>query len=304
MDKLSRWIGKKGFIDIFVLKNNNEKDNMDDKLQLLISRLKEYKSAVIAFSGGVDSTFLARIAKDVFGDNLLLITATSSTYPFYELDEAKSLAEMLGIKHKIIVSEEIDIPGYADNPPDRCYYCKSELFGKIKYIASNEGFEVIFDGSNADDLKDFRPGMKAKQEKGVISPLADSGFTKDDIRYFSSELKLPTASKQSYACLASRFPYGEKITKVKLDRLAMAEFEVRKLGFSQFRIRSHENLARLEFIPAEMEKAWEIKDKLTDICKNFGFTFVTIDLKGYRTGSMNEVLPESVKLNFLKTDTK
>jgi uncharacterized protein len=273
---------------------------MDDKLQLLISRLKEYNSAVIAFSGGVDSTFLARIAKDVFGDKLVLITATSSTYPFYELDEAKSLAVMLGIKHKIIVSEEIDIPGYADNPPDRCYYCKSELFGKIKYIASQEGYEVIFDGSNADDLKDFRPGMKAKQEKGVISPLADSGFTKNDIRHFSAELNLPTASKQSYACLASRFPYGEKITKVKLDRLATAEFEVRKLGFTQFRIRSHENLARFEFIPAEMDKAWKIKDKLTEICKSSGFTFVTIDLKGYRTGSMNEVLAESVKVDFLK----
>jgi pyridinium-3,5-biscarboxylic acid mononucleotide sulfurtransferase len=277
---------------------------MDDKLQLLKSRLKEYKSAVIAFSGGVDSTFLARIAKDVFGDNLLLITATSSTYPFYELDEAKSLAAMLGINHKIIVSEEIEIPGYADNPPDRCYYCKSELFGKIKYIASKEGFDAILDGSNADDLKDFRPGMKAKQEKGVISPLADSGFTKNDIRHFSAELKLPTATKQSYACLASRFPYGEKITKVKLDRLAMAEFEVRKLGFSQFRIRSHENLARFEFIPAEMDKAWEIKDKLTEICKNSGFNFVTIDLKGYRSGSMNEVLSESIKANFLKNDTK
>ena len=277
---------------------------MDDKLQLLISRLKEYKSAVIAFSGGVDSTFLARVAKDVYGENLSLITATSSTYPFYELDEAKSLATMLGIKHKIIVSEEIDIPGYADNPPDRCYYCKSELFGKIKYIASKEGFDVIFDGSNADDLKDFRPGMKAKQEKGVISPLADAGFTKIDIRHFSAEFKLPTATKQSYACLASRFPYGEKITKIKLDRLAMAEFEVRKLGFSQFRIRSHENLARFEFIPAEMDQAWKIKDKLIDICQNSGFTFVTIDLKGYRTGSMNEVLSESVKANLLKTDTK
>jgi uncharacterized protein len=277
---------------------------MDDKLQLLISRLKEHKSAVIAFSGGVDSTFLARIAKDVFGDSLLLITATSSTYPFYELEEAQSLAALLGIKHKIIVSEEIDIPGYADNPPDRCYYCKSELFGKIKYIASQEGYEVIFDGSNADDLNDFRPGMKAKQEKGVISPLADSGFTKNDIRHFSAELNLPTASKQSYACLASRFPYGEKITKVKLDRLATAEFEVRKLGFTQFRIRSHENLARFEFIPAEMDKAWKIKDKLTEICKSSGFIFVTIDLKGYRTGSMNEVLPESVKLDFLKNDSK
>jgi uncharacterized protein len=273
---------------------------MDDKLQLLISRLKEHKSAVIAFSGGVDSTFLARIAKDVFGDKLVLITATSSTYPFYELDEAKSLAVMLGIKHKIIVSEEIDIPGYADNPPDRCYYCKSELFGKIKYIASQEGYEVIFDGSNADDLKDFRPGMKAKQEKGVISPLADSGFTKNDIRHFSAELNLPTASKQSYACLASRFPYGEKITKDKLERLATAEFEIRKLGFTQFRIRSHENLARFEFIQAELNKAWKIKDKLTEICESSGFTFVTIDLKGYRTGSMNEVLAESVKVDFLK----
>jgi uncharacterized protein len=273
---------------------------MDDKLQVLITHLKEYRSAVIAFSGGVDSTFLARIAKDVYGDNLLLITATSSTYPFYELEEAKSLASLLEIKHKIIVSEEIEIPGYADNPPDRCYYCKSELFGKIKYIATNEGFEVIFDGSNADDLKDFRPGMKAKQEKGVISPLAVSGFTKTDIRHFSAKFGLPTANKQSYACLASRFPYGEKITKPKLDRLAMAEFEVRKLGFSQFRIRSHEDLARLEFIPEEMDQAWTMREKLTEICKKNGFVFVTIDLKGYRIGSMNEVLPESTKNAYLQ----
>lgn len=277
---------------------------MEDKLIILKTRLKEYKSAVIAFSGGVDSTFLARIAKDVYGDNLLLITATSSTYPFYELDDAKSLATLLGIKHKIIVSEEIDIPGYSDNPPDRCYYCKSELFGKIKYIAAQEGYTAVFDGSNADDLKDFRPGMKAKQEKGVISPLAETGFTKSDIRHFSAKLNLPTATKQSYACLASRFPYGEKITKVKLDRLAMAEFEVRNLGFSQFRIRSHENLARFEFIPAEMDKAWGIKDKLSEICQRSGFNYITIDLKGYRTGSMNEVLSDAEKQGHQKSGTK
>jgi uncharacterized protein len=273
---------------------------MEKKLNILNNRLKEFKSSVIAFSGGVDSTFLARIAKDVYGDNLLLITATSSTYPFYELEEAKSLALLLGIKHKIIVSEEIDIPGYADNPPDRCYYCKSELFGKIKYIANKEGYEVIFDGSNADDLKDFRPGMKAKQERGVISPLAEIGFTKSDIRHFSKELNLPTATKQSYACLASRFPYGEKITKIKLDRLGIAEFEVRKLGFTQFRIRSHENLARFEFIPSEMDKAWGIKSQLEDICKKSGFSYITIDLTGYRTGSMNEVLSESDKQGYEK----
>jgi len=275
---------------------------MEEKLIILQNRLKEYKSAVIAFSGGVDSTFLARIAKDVYGENLLLITATSSTYPFYELEEAKSLAIFLGIKHRIIVSEEIDIPGYADNPPDRCYYCKSELFGKIKYIANEEGYEAVFDGSNADDLRDFRPGMKAKQEKGVISPLADSGFTKSDIRYFSEKFKLPTASKQSYACLASRFPYGEKITIKKLDRLAVAEFEVRNLGFSQFRIRSHENMARFEFIPDEMDKAWELREKLEDICRRSGFNYVTIDLKGYRTGSMNETLTDSEKLGYSQPD--
>ena len=277
---------------------------MEHKLKTLKELLGKYSSAVIAFSGGVDSTFLARIAKDVYGDNLLLITATSSTYPFYELEEAKLLALLLGIKHKIIVSEEIDIPGYSDNPPDRCYYCKRELFGKIKYIATEEGYEAVFDGSNADDLKDFRPGMKAKQEKGVISPLAETGFTKSDIRHFSGKLNLPTAGKQSYACLASRFPYGEKITKEKLDRLAKAEYEVRNLGFSQFRIRSHENLARFEFIPSEMDKAWGIRDKLADICHRSGFNYITIDLNGYRTGSMNETLSDSDKQTYQKSDTK
>ena len=271
---------------------------MQNKLTELKALLGRYNSAVIAFSGGVDSTFLARVARDVYGDSLLLITANSSTYPFYELDEAKSLAVLLDIKHEIIVSEELDIPGYSENPPDRCYYCKSELFGKIKQIALSKGYEIVFDGSNADDLNDFRPGMKAKMELGVISPLAESGFTKQDIRHFSEELNLPTARKQSYACLASRFPYGERITKVKLDRLAVAEFEVRKMGFTQFRIRSHENLARFEFIPAEMDKAWAEKESLIEICRKSGFNYITIDLSGYRTGSMNEILPESVKKDY------
>lgn len=265
---------------------------MESKLHTLKELLGKYQSAVIAFSGGVDSTFLARVASEVYKENLLLVTATSSTYPFYELEEAKALATSLGIKHRIIVSEELDIPGYSDNPPDRCYYCKSELFGKIAYIAGKEGYQAVFDGSNADDSRDYRPGLKAKKEKGVISPLAEAGFTKTDIRHFSEQLGLSTATKQSYACLASRFPYGEKITKLKLDRLATAELEFRKLGFTQFRIRSHEDLARLEFLPSEMDKAWTIKATLDEVCRKSGFTYTSIDLKGYRTGAMNEVLTD------------
>lgn len=215
---------------------------MEQKITNLIDLLRQHKSAVIAFSGGVDSTFLARIARDAYGDNLLLITATSSTYPYYELDEARSLAELLGIKHRIIVSEEIEIPGYADNPPDRCYYCKSELFGKIKFIAEQEGYEAVFDGSNADDLKDYRPGMRAKQEKGIISPLAETGFTKNDIRHFSALMNLPTATKQSYACLASRFPYGEKITIEKLIFSAYA-------GRNQVSYLQDQSIGRLRGLP-------------------------------------------------------
>jgi pyridinium-3,5-biscarboxylic acid mononucleotide sulfurtransferase len=277
---------------------------MEDKLDILKARLNEYKNAVVAFSGGVDSTFLARVAKDVYGDNLLLITATSSTNPFYELEEAKSLASLMNIMHRIIVTEEIDNPRYAANPPNRCYFCKSELFTKIKKIALKEGFETVLDGSNAEDLKDFRPGIKAKKEIGVISPLAETGFTKSDIRHYSKLYNLPTATKQSYACLASRIPYGEQITKPKLDRLAVTEYAVRNLGFSQFRIRSHENLARFEFIPEEMDKAWELKEKLTEICRKSGFNYVTIDLVGYRSGSMNEVLPDSLKLSVITSARK
>ncbi len=273
---------------------------MEKDINTLHSFLSRYSNAVIAFSGGVDSTFLARAAKDIYGDRLLLVTATSSTYPFYELEEAKSLAADLGIKHRIIVSEELDIPGYSDNPPDRCYYCKSELFGKIKFIAEQEGYAAVFDGTNADELKDFRPGQKAKKETGVISPLAETGFTKQDIRLWSGKYGLPTASKQSYACLASRFPYGEKITKEKLDRVGQAEYELRNLGFTQFRIRSHENLARLEFLTGELEKAWHVRKEIVSLCKKAGFNYVTIDLEGYRTGAMNEVLSEPEKLRIMK----
>lgn len=266
------------------------------KLKTLKNIIGQYSSAAIAFSGGVDSTFLAAVAKEVLGDRILLVTATSSTYPFYEMDESKVLAKEFNLKQKVIVSEEIDIPGFSDNPPDRCYYCKSELFGLIKHIAEQEDYEVVFDGSNADDLDDFRPGRKAIKELGVKSPLCEAGLTKDDIRKYSKEMGLATADKPSYACLASRFPYGEQITKEKLDRVGKAEFEIRKLGFHQFRVRSHGDLARVEFAPDEMEYGWQKREQLLAICKDSGYTYVSIDLQGYRTGAMNEVLSEAEKV--------
>ena len=250
----------------------------------------QYSSAVIAFSGGVDSTFLAFAAKEVLGDNVLLITATSSTYPFYELEEAKKLAKILQLKHKIIVSEEIDIPNFSDNPPDRCYYCKGELFTLINQIAQEGSYDAVFEGSNVDDRSDFRPGRKAIKEKGIISPLNEAELSKKEIRNYSKQFKLPTADKPSYACLASRFPYGESITKEKLDRVGGAELALRELEFHQFRVRSHGDLARIELSGDEMEKGWKMRSQLVTLCKKAGFVFVSIDLQGYRTGAMNEAL--------------
>ncbi|MBD3344608.1 MAG: ATP-dependent sacrificial sulfur transferase LarE [Chitinivibrionales bacterium] len=261
-----------------------------DKFEQLKKIISSYSSAVVAFSGGVDSTFLAKVAGDVLGDNILLITATSSTYPHFELEESKALARNLGLQQRIIVSEELDIPGFTNNPPDRCYYCKGELFDVIGHIAKAEGYEVVFDGSNADDVHDFRPGRKALAERGVKSPLCDAGLSKDDIRTLSRSLGLATADKPSYACLASRFPYGETITKKKLERVGKAEEEIRALGFTQFRVRSHENLARIEIAASDMDKAWSLREKIDSLCRDAGFVYAAIDCRGYRTGSMNEVL--------------
>ena len=262
-----------------------------DKLQHLKQLIGKYKSAVVAFSGGVDSTFLAWAAKTVLGDNMLLVTAQSSTYPVSELDGAIQSAAVLKCRHRIIVSEETDIPGFTDNPPNRCYYCKSELFSKIKDIAAKEGFDVVLDGSNSDDLKDYRPGRKALAELGISSPMVEAGLTKDEIRGYSKQAGLPTASKPSFACLASRFPYGEKITTKKLDRVGESECVLREMGFTQFWVRSHGDLARIEFVQSEMDKGWAMRNRIEEKLRENGYTYVTIDAKGYRTGAMNEVLP-------------
>jgi pyridinium-3,5-biscarboxylic acid mononucleotide sulfurtransferase len=263
---------------------------MEEKLDLLKTIIKKYHSAVIAFSGGVDSTFLASVAGEALEKRVLLVTASSSTYPASEQAEAEKLAAEMGLPHRVIVSEETEIEGFADNPPERCYYCKRELFSKITAIARQEGYGAVFDGSNADDLRDYRPGRKALAELGIVSPLCEAKLTKQEIRAFSKRRGLKTADKPAYACLASRFPYGEKITAPKLDRVGRAEQELRKRGFRQFRVRSHQDLARVEISLPEIEGAWKKRDEISTICKQAGFVFVAIDVDGYRTGAMNEAI--------------
>jgi uncharacterized protein len=258
-----------------------------EKLKKIIGR---YRSAVIAFSGGVDSTFLARVTQEVLGERMLLVTATSSTYPAFEHQEAVKLAEGYGMRHRDIASEETEIAGFSENTIDRCYYCKRELFGLLSELGRREGYEVVFDGSNVDDLDDHRPGRRAAGELGIVSPLCEAGMSKEQIRRYSRLYGLPTADKPALACLASRFPYGEKITPAKLDRVGRAEGALRALGFRQFRVRSHGDVARIELAVEELGKGWRERKALSGACREAGFVFVSMDLDGYRTGAMNEVI--------------
>lgn len=270
---------------------------LHDKFQLLKDNIKKRGSAAIAFSGGVDSTFLVKVAREVLGDKVIAITATSSTYPERELKEAIEYAKNMGTKHIVITSEELNIDGFADNPKNRCYYCKKELFSKINEIAKENGVDYVFDGANVDDTGDFRPGMKAAKELGVISPLKEAGLTKADIRELSKELELPTWDKPSFACLSSRIPYGNKITIPKLKMVEESEQFLLDLGFRQVRVRHHGEIARIEVSPEERSRFFDVDllDKVGNRLKDIGFTYVTFDILGYRTGSMNEVLSEEEK---------
>ena len=263
---------------------------MEKKIKRLYSIIRRYRSAVIAFSGGVDSTLLAQVAAEVLGKRVLLVTAVSSAFPRSEQAAAKSCAEWLRLPQRIIVSEETAIAGFSDNTPERCYLCKRALFSKMRDIAARKGYAAVFDGSNADDAHDYRPGKRALGELGIISPLARAGLTKSDVRLLSSERRLPTAHKASFACLASRFPYGDRITISKLRRVDVAEAAVRRLGFGQFRIRSHGDCARIEMNREQIERAWKMRGALGRACKGAGFVFTAVDTDGYRTGAMNEAL--------------
>ena len=260
-----------------------------DDLKLM---LKDYGSAAVAFSSGVDSAFLLYAAKEVLGDKVIAVTAKSCSFPQRELNEAKAFCESHKIRHFIFESEELDIEGFSHNPKNRCYLCKHELFEKIIKIAEDEGIAVILEGSNLDDNGDYRPGLQAVAELGIKSPLRDIGFTKEDIRVLSGNLGLPTWNKQSFACLSSRFVYGETISREKLGMVDKAEQLLLDLGFRQVRVRIHGTMARIEIMPEEFEKliSGEIRSQITETFRNLGFTYVTMDLTGYRTGSMNEVI--------------
>lgn len=250
-------------------------------------------SAVVAFSGGVDSAFLLHAAKKALGGRVLAVTATSPTYPRSEREEAVRLADLFGVPHRLVESNELEIPGFSENPPDRCYHCKKELFGILAGIAREEGYAAVCDGSNADDARDFRPGRRAAKEWSVRSPLLENGLTKEAIRRLSRSFGLPTADRGSFACLSSRFPYGTAIDEAKLRRVEACEETLRGFGFRQFRVRVHGEVARIEVERDEIPRLFEpeIAEAVHARFLENGFLYVSVDLKGYRTGSMNEGLP-------------
>ena len=270
-------------------------DKLLGKYEELKKHLGSFGKVAVAFSSGVDSTFLLYAAKEALGDNVLALTASSCSFPVRELKETKAFCEEHGIRQIIVESEELSIEGFSHNPKNRCYLCKRELFQKFRDVAEREGIKEIVEGSNLDDNGDYRPGLMAVAELGIQSPLRTIGFTKNEIRMMSKHLGLHTWEKQSFACLSSRFPYGEEITEKKLGMVDKAEQYLLDMGFHQLRVRIHGNVARIELDPSEFGKFMEedVRTKVYDTFKQTGFAYVALDIKGYRTGSMNETLNDT-----------
>jgi pyridinium-3,5-biscarboxylic acid mononucleotide sulfurtransferase len=276
---------------------DRESVSAQDKLEKLRGLLTGYGSLAVAYSGGLDSSFLLKVASDVLGEKAVGVTARSSTYPEREYNESIEFAKEIGVRQVVIESEELAIEGFTSNPPRRCYFCKKELFTKLQQVARKEGIKYIADGSNADDVHDFRPGMEAAAELGVVSPLKEADLTKDDIRILSKQMELSTWDKPSFACLSSRFPYGHEITPDKLKMVGAAEDFLRELGFRQMRVRHHGDIARIEVPQEEIAtiSAPAMRQKVTAKLRQIGYNYVTIDLEGYRTGSMNIPLGKIAK---------
>ena len=273
---------------------------IEEKLKALQKWFEGKPGVLVAFSGGVDSSLVAAVAHYVLGDKAVAVTAESATLAPWELGEARRVAEKLGVRHRVITVNELANPGFASNPPNRCYMCKKELIVELKRVAAELGLGTIVDGTNADDLKVHRPGALALREEGVHSPLAEVGVTKDEVRKLAKHLGLPTAEKPSMACLASRFPYGQRITAESLRRVAEAEAFIQSLtGVRQLRVRDHNGIARIEVDPSERRLFFdeERMDRVAERLKALGFRYITIDLQGYRSGSLDEVLPEKLVPN-------
>lgn len=274
---------------------------LTEKFEQLKALFQEMEQALIAYSGGVDSTLVAKIAYDALGDRALAVTAVSPSLLPEELEDAKIQAATIGIPHKIVQTHEMENPNYTSNPVNRCYFCKSELHDTLKPLALELGYPYVVDGVNADDLHDYRPGIQAAKERGARSPLAEVGVTKVEVRQLSQQLGLPWWEKPAQPCLSSRFPYGEEITVAKLQRVGRAEIFLRKLGWQNLRVRSQGDTARIE-LPAEQIKEFVLTNDLQKVVsafQDFGFIYVTLDLEGYRSGKLNQVLNRealSVKL--------
>ena len=259
--------------------------------------LEQCERVVVAFSGGVDSTLVLRAAHDALGDQVLAVTGRSPSVPSWEIEEAIDLARRIGAAHRILDTDELARPEYVRNEPDRCYHCKTELFERLERLSREENYRWVVDGTNLDDLGDHRPGMRARREHRVRSPLVEAEMTKQDVRECSREYGLPTAEKPAFACLASRFPYGTPVTREGLMRVEAAEKAVRDLGFRQFRVRHHGDVARLELEPVDLARALEpsVRALIVQGLRNAGYRYVSLDLEGYRSGSLNEVLPATIQ---------